>query len=242
MSRGAPDYSNVRKEEFSIRLDDLAELAARLGSPVVFDRRGEVWFIETWLNGFTPYTNAYWGTNAIVKLDVDRYVTDGVSLLLKGGSDSFRIAQVLRDFPYLYADTFGIETSSYINDSVLHFLVQLEVYDGTYVYDTRMLYLPKTSTLQVWNSSGVYETVSSNLTIRTDTTFFSFFKLAIDVNNGIYLRALINGRLFDLSSIGLQAVSNATNPSIRLTLQCLSDTGVNGEIYVDNFLLTRGEV
>lgn len=46
MPRGMPDWGEYSPQEVVSKLLDNAELAARLGSPVLFDRRGTVIFMD----------------------------------------------------------------------------------------------------------------------------------------------------------------------------------------------------
>jgi len=50
--RGAPDDSNVLSTSTFYRLDDMAELAVRLGSPVQYLRSGNIVFCTTFEDGF----------------------------------------------------------------------------------------------------------------------------------------------------------------------------------------------
>ena len=51
MAHGAPDWFGTTPQGMVHRVADLAELAARLGSPDVFDRRGNVLFMDSFENG-----------------------------------------------------------------------------------------------------------------------------------------------------------------------------------------------
>jgi len=56
MPHGAPDDSNVLKIGEDYRLDDLSELAARLGSIVNYRRTGDVYFMEDFSYGLERWT------------------------------------------------------------------------------------------------------------------------------------------------------------------------------------------
>ena len=242
MAHGAEDYSNVRKKEYSYRIDDLAELAARVGSPVVYDRRGEVVFMETFAYGFDTWQKAYSGAYSRVVLDPIRFVSNGFSALLGAGTDEGGYAILYLNVPYLSVDSLGLEFRGIINANVNYIRGEIWRYDGSYQHQANLYYYPVSGDLKVKVKSGGIQTILSGETIALDVEVFSFFKLVISVQSETFLRVLFNGKEINISDLSYHKVESKLEPHIKIRFTCQSNGAGNAELFLDNVILTRNEI
>lgn len=241
MAHGAEDYSNVRKKEYSYRIDDLAELAARVGSPVVYDRRGEVVFMETFAYGFDPWATGYDGTYAAVLLDPLRFVSNGFSVLLRAGTDLDGFATLQRYFPSLSVEKLGLEFRAYINPNVKSLSAEIEVYDGTYLHDAAIYYYPVSGIVRIKGPKGYTEIAMEDKFLALDVQMFSFVKIVFDLIDKNYLRIIFNGEQKGISSVKYYNPSSDKKPHVKILFYCISNGEGNAETYLDNIILTRNE-
>lgn len=241
MTHGAPDYSNVRKAEYSFRLDDMGELAARLGSPQIYDRRGEILYIETFKHGFRPWQNWATGANAVVELDEIRTHTDGFSLLMRGGSDGDRDAIIRRILPLVNMSSIGIEIRAMVNDDINYLRTSLYIYDGSSLYFVYAIYYAQTDILKILDSDGSEVTISTGFNLSTAYETFNFMKFTVDWINKTYKRGLFNGNEIDISAYSIQQTASALSPHIIIDIRLQSTDGNNGEVFLDNIIITRNE-
>lgn len=241
MAHGAPDYSNVRKEAYIHRLDDMAELANRLTDDLSLDRRGDVLFVENWQYGLNRWQQFPLGTGASVDLSNDNFVSRGVSLLLTGGSDAQRNVTVRYYLPYVEITKNGFEVRVLEDTNVEQIRLQIQlVNDGDYSYGAAVWDIDA-KTIQIVDDTGTWITVHSGFDNPYSVKTFSIFKLVIDYENSAYVRLIFNNEIIDLSSYSLYSGTTSTADNMHVLLQVKSKETVNGTAYFDNMIITGNE-
>jgi hypothetical protein len=241
MARGAPDYSNVKVGEYSIRLDDMGEMAARLGSPMIYDRGGEVILIDTFQYGLTGWNSEATGTNAAVTLNNAYWQTGGYSAKLMGGSDGTRRGSIYRNLALVNMDSIALEARALIHEDVETVEVDIILYDGTTRYWADLAYTVATDELKVYDENGAMQTISGTVSPNTQSYTFNFIKLVLDWENKRYHKVLFNGFKYDISEYDLKSDADATAPRVQIMVRAISTATKNGFIQVDNVIVTRGE-
>ncbi|GAH57763.1 unnamed protein product, partial [marine sediment metagenome] len=106
---GKPDWG-MQVKSTVYTLDELSELAVRLGSEVFFDRRGDVLLIDNFENGRTM---SFWekdGAGSEVVITADHARSGGYSTKLVGGSTDDLYADISYRLTYPVVSKFGFET------------------------------------------------------------------------------------------------------------------------------------
>lgn len=241
MARGAPDYSNVKAASPLHRLDDMAELAARLGSPVVFNREGSVVWVETFQHGWGPWwTNAY-GTGGEVAIASDIFRSGPFSAKLTAGSDGSAAAKIYRIFPYPTLTKFGLEASWYPGTNVKYADIVLARTDGTDEHQAYVRYDDTASEIQIKDENGDFVTIVESLDLTPTYASFHTFKVVGDFDNDLYLRLIVNSTAYDLSDYALYVFANADPPGLRVDLKLWGVAATNGYMYYDDIILTQNE-
>ena len=241
MAHGAPDYSNVRKEEFVYRVDDMAELSARLHRGVSLERRGETVFFETFEQGVNSWDMSSFGTGASAKLTADDFVSKGFAVELIGGSDGALQASINYELPLLSMSKIGLECrwKQFANINTL--TIYIDYYDGTNLNAGFLRYRPTLETLTIRNSDNVFETVASGVTAPPDAELWDFMKVVIDTNTLKYVRGMYNNNRVDLSSYDLYQLADAGAKRMVGVGLVESVSGQNGKAIIDNIIVTRNE-
>jgi hypothetical protein len=241
MSHGAPDYSNVLKPEFTHRLDDLGELAARQSNLVSLERRGETVYLEDFSLGIKQWATGFNGTGGKVSLDATEYITSGFSCLLTAGSDGAKYAQITKRFPYMGISKVGAEIR-FLHDLNLDYIYFiLELHDGTKRSTVYMKYHYATEIIEINVPTTGWVTVLSNVDAPYPGVYFSIFKVVADFANGLYQRVYFNNYSADLTDYALNTGLSASDPYVLYQVTCYGDAGTNSKLYLDNFILTRNE-
>lgn len=241
MARGAPDYSNVRAASPLHRLDDMAELAARLGSPVTFDREGSVIWVETFQHGWGAWwTNGY-GTGSGVTISSEKFRSGPFSAKLVAGSDGSAAAKAYRIFPYPTLTNFGLEASWYPGTSIKYVDIVLARTDGTNEHQAYVRYDDTVNEVQIKDEDGNFETIVEDLDLTPTYASFNTFKVVGDFEDDLYLRLTVNSTAYDLSAYPLYVFANADPPGLRSDLKLWGIAAVNGYMYYDDIILTQNE-
>jgi hypothetical protein len=202
---GRPDYSapnptNSANLGLGWSSSDIAELSARQGSPDVYDRRGNVIFIDNFGDGIDNYVYVLGaGAGAAREWRADVYDRGGFSLRLSGGVGT--ASSFSRQWNTLNPGKIGVEISAAIPATGLFASLSLISYffDGANVHQMGLLFNPATATLSIYDSTGGLQVIGTGGSMAGVVNAFSAMKLVIDFANDRYVRVLMNQGEKDLS-------------------------------------------
>ena len=218
-----------------------AELAARLNSPVIYDRRGKVYFIDSFEFGLSLWETDVDGTGAAVALTPTPTVYGGYSVKLTGGSDAGQYALIRWRRGTLPGGKIGMGSSFCIPASVDNFHIALRVYDGTNRYLGALRYEDGADNLEYLSSANVWTVLAAAVLPPRDVNVFSLWKLVIDAPNSLYTRALFNDQEIDMSALALRVTADVVDPHVWCEFRCSSRAANNDVVYVDSVVLTASE-
>lgn len=241
MAHGAPDYSNVRKEEFVYRVDDMGEMVARTHRGSSLERRGETVYFENFEHGLNAWTSALGGTGASAKLTSDEFVSKGFACELIAGSDGDVSSRIFYRLPLLSMSKVGLECRWKQYDDISQLTIYIDYYDGTNLHAGYWRYYPQTGKLTIRNSVGGFWTVKSNVDPPTSDTLFDYMKIVIDTEESKYVRGMYNNTIIDLSEYALYEIADATPQAMVVVVQVHSVAPANAKAIVDNIIVTRNE-
>lgn len=241
MSHGAPDYSNVSKEGLVYRVDDLGELAVRLGSIVTYERRGEVYWLTNFDNGLGDFESFISGTGSDIKLNNVKSEIGPYSIELVGGTQVGYYSQINKILAVPLSNTVGFQISiEHSSDSYVT-QIDLTIYDGFTLYNGSVWIQASSQQIQLRDSDGNYFVLASSLGYLPNTQYFMHVKLVIDIVNNKYVRLLVDNVEYDLSAYGLASGGSSIKKSIQAKVTNYNDTGDASSIFVDNFIITINE-
>jgi len=131
MTHGAPDDSNITREDTLHVLPDLAELSARVGGLLRFYRSGNVVWYEDWTGGVGAAYLATSGTLSNARLTGDRSSRGGVSLRLRVGSGVGDYAYVRMRMAPVAVSYVSLSGIIWTDAKLDHLLMSMLVYDGS---------------------------------------------------------------------------------------------------------------
>lgn len=241
MGHGYPPWSGIKRDViFSLPLD-LGELAVRLGSPVTFDRRGDVIFLDEFENGLGHCQTLTSGAGGAVEMTTDETRYGGYAAKLIGGSDSSRWALLHYILPKPIFSGIGLETHFRVGDDVEYVSLRILVYDGTYYHEGEIRHDQANNRWEYLKADGTYVVFQTGAIIPSAAHLFHPAKLVVDLENDEYIRALVTGEEEDLSGIPLRVVLSAVNPDLRARVMVTSTAGNNGWVYADSVIITQNE-
>lgn len=238
----APDSYQYNKTVQRGILSDMAELAARLGSPNTFTRTGVTLFQDSFVNGVSSWIDVSYKTGSYVNLEIDNGEVGGVSAHLHAVDSADAYASIARFFAVPELKKIGIEVAIdfpyYFDFLWLGFAIGLPTgeYEGSVRY-----YLGD----QSFKYEQYSDTYISFGTVNLDADGnprFDRMKLIIDLESLEYHSFRYNQNLYSLANIPLlQLSSNAAN---RMSIKVLgsSDGGGEADFYVDWIILTTDEI
>lgn len=238
---GMPDWGSRGPRQTTFGLDDLGELAARLGSPVIWDRRGDLLMIDDFEQGCNRPAFVSSGTGADLALMEDRARWGQLSVQLTGGSDGQRYAGLRWTLPLPALSKIGFEGAFGYDENVSYILWRIDYYDGTKLHRANMAYFPATTRMRIQDDAGSWQTISSTVKLFATGDPVHAAKIVADFENGLYERAIIDQTTWVLSAYGIYLWSSSTLPKLDIECTVYSNTGVNGKAWVDGIIVTQNE-
>jgi len=238
MPHAGPDWGTYAPVSTIYSIQDLGELAARLGSIVTFDRRGNVIFMDNFDDGIEPWS--YGGTSGYsVRWSPYQYKSGGFSIELTTPAVAGKNAWIERYFPYPSKSRLGIEMSVNKNYRVNQIDFYFEIYDGSDLYEPYIRLIGNT-----WSYLGDdlnYHNLGSAGDLMNDIMFHTF-KLVFDLTTGKFVRLIVDTTTFDLSTFTIYKINSSSSPSLFINFAITSMAYAEAaQAWVENLILTQNE-
>jgi hypothetical protein len=222
-------------------LTDLAELAARLGSPAVYDRRGQVVWMDDGRYGLAPWISIATGTGASVKVTSEETQASGFSIELTAASNGAHSVTLYRYFNVSERNKIGIALGiAFLTDFEL-FQLTLDAYYPASRYSASLQVDPINEKLLVMDETGDFVEVATLTNVIAATARYEEFKLVADFEAGRYVRLLHNETEYDLSTILMYTGAGVTDHRQYLEVYLKGLLGDNGQAKLGRVIITAGE-
>lgn len=241
MAHGTPDWGHGKAETVYSLVADLAELAARLRSPVTHNREGNVIALETFEGGLGAWTGTGYGTGSDVALSALYPRTGSYSCLLTGGEDGDAAAKIVRRFPAPTLGNYGLEFSFLLGGGEDRVQWILTYNDGSQDTHFSCRIRLAEEQVQVQDENEDWQTVVSDFYLGYSLPGYAVVKTVADFVNGTFLRVITNSIETDISSYSGWTEVSDTGPSVTVTLWVYSESGEKSYLFVDDIILTQNE-
>lgn len=241
MAHGMPDWWGSEPSETTYRMADMAELAARLGSIVTFDRRGNVVFLDDFENGLTAWSAS--STGAAAKILPVSYptMTGGLAIMLAPDPIDGAYAEISHILPYPVLGGIGLECGIVIEANLDHFTMGLVLFDGDVIVRYQNYYYHDTGELKLKASDGTQTTFATPGIQREGYGVFQRIKMVVDILTGKYMWTIFNENVYDTSEYSPHSAADATKPSMAVALTMFVSGANSIEPTVDNVIVTQNE-
>lgn len=241
MAHGTKDYGNVSPKETTYRLDDMAELAVRLGALPSLDRLGDIIYQEDFSHGIYNWTQLLEGVGASISLDTTHFKSSGFSAKLVAGSTAAKVAQIRMYFPYPVLSNFGLESCMTIGTDIESLIIGLSLSSGGTFYQGAIKIDPINDKIYYFSSAGAWVELVSSIDFYVDDYIYNNFKLVIDLTNIKYKRFCYNNGVKNMSGLDLYSIFVGDPDSVVVDFAAYSKAGLNGISYLDNIIVTQNE-
>lgn len=241
MARGLPDDSNIVKDGPTWSLTDHAELAARLGSIVTFDRLGTVIDLDTFVKGRSRWKSSLWGVGGFICLSNYRSLVDGVSLKLSSGTGATPAVQAVWYIAYPALSRLGYEASYALAETLYRVYHSMLIFKGAYYVYFALRWTVTTGVIEYRDAAPGWVDTGINLVPAIHNWMFNRIKL---VGNGAteeYERMVINERGFSLKGRYAEQVGAADAPHVQCASQVWGNGAARMVAYLDACIFTETE-
>lgn len=220
---------------------DMGELASRLGTIDMFDRRGNIVWWDDFNDNAAKWALTGGGVGNAQALSEDTAYIKGKCLKLTAGSDGDLEAIATRYFPLPVTTRLGIEIIFAMNDKVNYFDLVIQLDNKTKLYYPWLRIDQTNDRIRRLTSPGNFSTVLDNPGLYESEQCFHALKLVWDYSTGKYIRLIVDQNTVDLSAYSVYSTGTSGTAISAVTIDVFSDNGANGILYLGGFILTQNE-
>ena len=222
-------------------LADLGEQAVRLGSPVTFDRRGEVVWYDVCDKGLAPYVISGSGTGNLVRVST-LYPLHGVyDLQMHAGSDADHLSQIKKHITNQEMLRAGLEAAFWLPVGGEQFMVTIQRTTGAQELTATVGLNYADQTLDLWTAAGAWESIDTVGAFEDNSGVYHHLKLVVDFESGYFMRMLYDNRRYDLSNYAVRVTADTAIAMYRTVITFVGLSGQNNDVYIGHVIVTGNE-
>lgn len=241
MARGLPDDSDVVKQGAVFSLSDMAELAARLGSIVTYDRYGDVVFLDDFEHGLGGYTLTLSSADGEIALDNTTRRSGTLSVGMNSGTGATPVVYMVRTLPAPVLGKIGVQTAFtlHANTSYLQFSVYWR--DGTTSHQFGVRYTHTTGVLSYLDVTRVWIDLVTPGVLWVDSGLFHMLKLVVNLQTMQYERLDVDQGAYSMTGLEPTSDPDTGRPRLRMEIRYAGDGAVAAISYLDDLIVTQNE-
>lgn len=241
MAHGTPDWWGSEPTSTVHLIQDVGELAARLGSEDTHHRGGNVLYIDGFENGLGPYDTLAGGAGSAVLISAESSRNGAYSCKLTTGAVESAYAWLAKYLVHPAISNVALELSATLDDDAVSVQIGFSVYDGTNLTIYSVRYVPSTNKWQYQGSGATWHDLATGVDLHADDKLFHTFKLVIDLDASEYLKLYYDDQEEDMSGLGGYPAANATAPRIYVWAYLFGGAVAAATIYIDDMIVTQNE-
>lgn len=242
MPHGQPLWQKAQSKYGLHQWADLDELAARLGSPVRFDRRGDVTYMDSFENGLASWYSDGTGDGNTVDLSAERSRTGLFSARVVAGKGAGAWAEIMRFLPFPMLMGLGFEVSFLVEEATGGLTFSFVVYDGTKQMRYKVFWDDVNNLLQYQGPTVAWTTFATGIIPSIEKGLFHTAKLVVDGATGYYKRFILDSLEYDLSTYQGYSPGDGALPRLYVSVSLDGLDGVNVTSYLDDVIVTHNEL
>jgi len=241
MARGHPDWG-IHTDAFGSHELDIAELAARLGSPYTFFRTGKVIFTDDFHSSHKQWRARTDGAGgSIERVDGTAFFGDGSLMITPANvAGNYQLAE--RYVPLIGEGNAGLELLLWMTSEKNKVWLDLYVVPDDGGRALRVQIDAESGIVSYRNSAGDYETVFTlNTAYSAINPIWLILKLVVNIEDEKYERLYCNNEVKDLSGLSAPVAMSVWPSMFRVAITAFDTDGAQAPIYVDGIVFTIDE-
>jgi len=239
MVHGMPDEAHVKSYTDITRTDDISELAARLGSPQTYERRGNVLYVDDFSHGANTWTVTRGLGTENATLSGTYNLVGGAALLLQNTQGVGETVYAVRYLPLFSDAIYGLFFMLSINTAGNKIQCQALHFGDTTRWNYVITLYPNEKTLYYTPSGGTPSLLTDNLDIFNGSEIFHLVGIIFDTIKHEWVQVIIDNVVYDVSGIEPTSIPNSIPPHFRFGIVSISTSELDTTTIVDSIVLTQ---
>jgi hypothetical protein len=223
-------------------MQDMGELAARLGSPVVYDRRGEVLWYDTMDRGLSPYKTAGAGTGWSVKVRCQYSHYGSYVLTLTSGFEAGTYAMLYKHFGAINVGKAAVEIGFNVEQPAQRIEFRVLKSNDVIQKEAKIVVQPLTGILSYVDNEGAYHTIDTVGAIYDVIGVYHTLKIFIDFDLSQFTSVMFDQTEYDLTGVDLRVTLATFVTSYQITISIWGRTGHNDPMNLTHIIFTGNDV
>jgi hypothetical protein len=241
-THGAPDDSDVLKQAGMFRIDDMAELAVRLGSPVDYNKYGDVIFYDTFEDGLVKTIHNLLIINGYVRIYGDAAKSGGCAAIVNSGTGITPVSNLQYYLHYPLVVSTGFKVSFSMDGNVVRAYFEMFLYDGSDCQQFGVYYDYAGSDLYIRIPGGGLLKIDDNVPFYPILGCFHELKLIVNYELSRYVKLFFDHLEYDLSSYSPNIPASVIEPMLMIRVRCEGNGITAGNMCVDNVVVTQHDL
>lgn len=241
MAHGAEDWGVSAPISIIYKVNDLGELAARLGSINTFDRRGSVIFQSSFEDGLKPFLTFAFGASSAVGICSTTSRNGPTSCEIGAGPSTDDYAGFRHHNPIPRSTRIGIEVSFASDAPVQTVLVGAVIDDLVINHKPQVEFRWLTGDLVYYDENGIAQAIASGLSYYAYEKLFNTLKLVFDTELREYVHVIFNETEYDLTGIKYYVLAAGATKYFYQVCQVTTKEDDTHWTYFDDLIVTQEE-
>lgn len=241
MPRGQPDYGMYAVKEVTASISDMGEVAARLGSIVTFDKRGDVVDFDNFEEPVLRWRIDFDVAAGLAFHRTVNSLSGSQSLWLQTAAAAAAGERIISGINILGSRKLGMEFSFSNLSLNVNLYCWIRYYNGTNEYTATFRLNPTSLELDIQDHVTGWENIYTFPSLVAAQFAWYTIKLVADFRTGKYKRLLMANQDRDISAYTIPVAGLGIAPQIGREIGLVTRDGAIGSVYIDNFVFTMEE-
>jgi len=238
MPHGGPDWSTEGPLSTVYSIQDMAELAVRLGSIVTFDRRGNVLWMDDFESGIEAWGPRLPGADYFSWVPNHHAGGFCARMATRAVANDHNYMGVYVPYPVL--SKMGFEFSFRRDTNLKWIYLDVWFLSGTIFTDTEVKWTAATKTWSYLGADNAEHDLSPTVNLEEDLLFHTV-KLVGDYVNGKYVRLIVDNVIYNMTDLEPYATGSPVGPYILIIIGIRTESDDVAAADIDNVIITQNE-
>lgn len=247
MPHGLPDWGLEGPKQTTFGLDDLGETAVRLGSPHLYDRRGDVLLLTDFGDGRGAWEDTSGSSSHVIELWTGHSRQGPYSLNLIPGTDDPFDAQLYFEVAPPYSSALGLEFSFSLAGETFSVDAEIRYYNGVNYHHGILRYDNSNNRILYWDATGNFAVLATGVLLDGSEQPIHVLKVVMDMGTATYVRCIVDNVEYPMEVAGVRFPVETTVPPgvvpimvhFYITVTGTGETPAN--VFIDNAIVTQNE-